>query len=85
MAKQGEIRVWGGSAWIDGNQVRCIVAATSERKAADLVPGLSYSYLRSHWAVTGNHIEIQTALDRPGVVFKSVDIRRRHLYEEVKT
>ena len=81
MSNLGKMRVWGGSSDMRG--IRLIVAATSQQKAAELAGVSSYRF-KHFWSETANVIEVRTALAKPGVVFKSVDIRRRTLYEEVK-
>lgn len=51
-----------------GKQVRAIVAAPSQRKAAELLEMSLYEF-RLYAAETGNQIEIQTATSAPGQIF----------------
>ncbi|MGE8063800.1 hypothetical protein [Pseudomonas sp. NPDC089569] len=65
------LKVFGGLTMVKGKQVRTIVAASSQKKAAELV-GVSLSYLRGYWSETGNAVELKTALSQPGVVFTAL-------------
>lgn len=67
------MKVFGGLVMDKGRQVRTIVAAPSQKKAAKLL-GISVSHLREYWPQTGNTVELETALAQPCVVFKAVDI-----------
>lgn len=59
------MKVWG-IAWHDRKRV--IVAAKSQREAADLI-GCSLHHLRGYAAETGNAIELGVALNKPKTVF----------------
>lgn len=65
-----KLKVFGGLIIHKGKQVRTIVATTSQQKAADLV-GVSVGHLRDYWSVTGNTVELETALAKPNTVFVS--------------
>ena len=65
-----ELKVFGGMMIVRGKQLRTIVATTSQKKASELT-GESLSYIRSHWAVTGNEIECETALACSENVFRA--------------
>lgn len=52
--------------------VRVIVAATSQKKAAELF-GTTLHDLRGYGAVTGNETEVRLGLKHPGVVMWRVD------------
>lgn len=68
------LKVYGGLTIVHGQQVRTIVAANSQKAAAELA-GISLSYLRGYWAVTSNELEMKTAMESPGTVFKSKNSR----------
>lgn len=61
-------KVFGGMTFHDGKQMRAVVAAPSQKRAAELV-GMSVGEFRQFWSVTGNSEEIRAALSRPGTVF----------------
>jgi len=61
-------KVFGGMTFHDGKQVRAVVAAPNQKRAAELV-GMSVGEFRQFWSVTGNSEEISAALSRPGTVF----------------
>lgn len=67
-----KLKVYGGNDFevVNGRrkQVRVIVAATSQKAAAEAV-GISLSALRSDWSETWNDLELETAMSAPGVVF----------------
>lgn len=65
-----KLKVFGGLTFVGRQQVRTVVATTSQVKAAELV-GVTTSYLRSYWSVTSNPAEVEAAMSQPGVVFKS--------------
>lgn len=65
-----KLKVFGGLMIINGKQVRIIVAATSQKKAAELT-GVSLAHLRDYWSVTGNAVELDVALSKPNTVFVS--------------
>ena len=80
------LKVYSGLRYMGARgQLRTIVATTSRTKAAELV-GLRYCDLAGYWCVTGNSIELKTALAAPGQVFQAsssmgndfvhVDLRR---------
>lgn len=62
------LKVFGGQHNKGGSNVRNIVSAASQKKAAELV-GISVSELASYWAVTHNKLELEVALASPGTVF----------------
>lgn len=61
-------KVFGGMTFHDGKQMRAVVAAPTQKRAAELV-GMSVGEFRQFWGVTGNSEEIRAALSRPGTVF----------------
>jgi hypothetical protein len=65
-----KLKVFGGLTCENGKQVRTIVAATSKKKAAELV-GVSLYGFSDFWCETGNDTELETALASPMTVFKS--------------
>lgn len=64
------LKVFSGLTHVRGQQVKTIVATSSQAKAAQLV-GVSIGEIRDYWAVTGNSHQVETAMSQPGVVFKS--------------
>ena len=64
------LKVFGGMSYENGKQVRTIVATTSKKKASELT-GVSYAEVRSHWCETQNDLELATALPYPNLVFKA--------------
>lgn len=75
-----KLKVFGGYIFVNGKQVRAIVAATSQKEAAGLTRESAKS-IATHWPETGNEIEIETALSKPGVVFVSTGLTTRDFYE----
>lgn len=72
-----KLKVFGGLTFAKGRgQVRTIVAETSQKKAAEKLD-VSVNYLRDYFSVTGNPVECETALAKPGVVFMSSSIDTR--------
>ncbi len=65
------LKVFGGLLFKQGKQIRHIVSASSQKKAAELL-GVSVGEVRSLWAQTGNKIELEVALAQPGTVFLKV-------------
>ena len=68
------MKVFGGITFQNGKQVRTIVAATSQKKAAALV-SVSMHHFRDYWRETGNTHELETALPHPDVIFVSSSIQ----------
>lgn len=62
------LKVFGGLTFVGGKQVRTIVAAKSQKAAAEAV-GISLGEFRNYWAETGNDQELEIALPQPGIVF----------------
>ena len=63
------LKVWGGLIRVCSvGQLRAVVAATSQAKAAEAL-GISLSELRGWWGLTGNKAELSAAISRPGMVF----------------
>jgi hypothetical protein len=56
-----KIKVYGGSANIQGNNCRTFVATTSKNKVAE-ISGEKLHYINSHWCITGNELEIEFAM-----------------------
>lgn len=69
------IKVYGGlGCRVRGvKNPRMIVAATS-RKKVDELTGIGFTFIRDYWCETGNDVELEVALERPGVVFYRDDI-----------
>lgn len=64
------MKVFSGLKFAKGKQRRTVVAAPSRKAAAELL-GLSVGHMKDYWTVTGNQLEIETAMAQPGVVFMS--------------
>lgn len=64
------LKVYGGVTMWGTTQVRTILATTSWEKAAKAI-GEPVPRIRGGWSVTSNPMELETALDRPGVVFRA--------------
>jgi len=72
-------KVFGGLIHNDGQQVRCIVATKTKKRAMELL-GLKPSYFNDYWYESGNKIELEVALKSPEKVF----ISKNH-YSTVKS
>lgn len=57
-------KVFGGMTFHKGKQVRGVIAAPSQKRAAELV-GMSIGQFRQYWSVTGNSEEVRAALSHP--------------------
>jgi hypothetical protein len=70
---ESKIKVFAGSDFIDGKQVRVIVATTSRNKAVEALNAcglwVSLGHVTTHFCDTGNKVERATALAAPGEVF----------------
>jgi hypothetical protein len=64
------MKVFGGLVFRGKQQVRTIVAATSQAKAAEAV-GATLSGFRDWWVESGNKDELAVALAKPGQVFQA--------------
>ena len=60
-------KVYGGAFFLNGNQVRGIMAGTQVEIAKATNNGLAY--IRNYWVETGNIKELEIALKSPGVLF----------------
>jgi hypothetical protein len=60
-------KVYGGCFFLNGNQVRGIMAGTQVEIAKATNNGLAY--IRNYWIETGNVKELEIALKTPGVLF----------------
>lgn len=61
------MRVYGGNFFLNGVQVRGIIAGTQKQVAAET--SCSLSFIREYWTQTGNTEEIAIATASPGVLF----------------
>ena len=67
--QQRPLKVWGGLVHMGRRgQLRTVVAATSQAKAAEALH-CSVSELRGWWSVSGNKDDCEAALSKPGQVF----------------
>ena len=60
-------KVYSGSFFMNGNQVRGIMAGTQAEIAK--ATGSGVAYIRNYWIETRNEKELEIALKRPGVLF----------------
>lgn len=60
-------KVYAGMFFLNGNQVRGIMAGTQAEIAKATNNGLAY--IRNYWTETGNAKELEIALRSPGVLF----------------
>lgn len=66
-----KLKVFGGLMSGRGKtQVRTIIATTSKKRAAELL-GVTIGTINNFWCVTGNQIETTIALANPEVVFQT--------------
>ncbi|WP_020190761.1 hypothetical protein [Pseudomonas putida] len=70
------LKVFGGLKQVQGKQLRTIIAASSQKKAAELLE-VSVSYLKDYFAVTGMAAEVEAALAIPGVVLQATGERSK--------
>lgn len=68
-----ELKVYGAMMQVRAvrRQCRVIVAAHSFAEAARLL-GTTASFLKAYGAETGNAVELETALAKPGAVFYNI-------------
>lgn len=68
--RRRKLKVFGGTEFYQGHQRRHIVAAYSQREAAEMMkkvcPGFTLYYFKGYWCETGNETELKTAT-APGV------------------
>lgn len=62
------LKVWGGWTFVNGKQVRTIVATLTKKKACELLD-IPYYYFKDYWCATGNEKELEVALEFPNTVF----------------
>lgn len=81
------LKVFSGSGFILGKQVRGLVAATSQKAAIEALQAAGMSIgpnaFRSFWTATGNEADCETALASPGDVFVTSSTSARD-YRPVK-
>jgi DNA-binding FadR family transcriptional regulator len=65
-------KVFGGQLKRNGRRARTIVAAPSQKKAAEYL-GVSLSYLRENISVSDNENEVKVAMKNPGVVLQETE------------
>ena len=63
-----KLKVFGGCTFVNGKQVRTIIATTSKKKVSQIV-GEPYPYVLDYWSQTWNDVELETALAKPETVF----------------
>lgn len=62
------MKVFSGCAFIKGVQVHAFLAATSQKRCAELLQ-TSVNYVRGYWGVTGNSLVREIALESPETIF----------------
>ena len=66
-----KLKVYGGLMARRGKiQVRTIIATTSKKRAAELL-GVSIATLNGYWCVTGNPIETTLAMANPEIIYQA--------------
>ncbi|WP_219096272.1 hypothetical protein [Pseudomonas sp. UMAB-40] len=70
------LKVFLGLTYTQGKQLRTIVAARTQKTAAQLL-GIPLNHLQRYWSVSGNKVDLDTALASPEVVFLASDSVRR--------
>jgi len=63
-----KLKVFGSITAINGKRCRTIVAATTQKEAAELIGISSYEF-HTYWCETGNEQELKVALAKPNTVF----------------
>jgi hypothetical protein len=63
-----KLKVFGGCTFVDGRQVRTIIATTSKKKVSE-VTGIQYTRVLDYWSQTFNKVELEIALAKPETVF----------------
>ena len=68
-----KLKVFGGNIFVytaskKREQLRAIVAATSQKRVSEIV-GETINEVRKYWCETGNAVELETALSSPETVF----------------
>jgi len=64
-----KLKVWGGLIFVNGKQVRTIVATKYKKDAISLFDYMSIHEFNNYWCETGNDIELKVALSKPNTVF----------------
>ena len=62
-----KLKVYSGWIFRDGNQVRAVVAATSQKEVARIT-GNSLNHIRNYWSVTANKTHVSDAMEHPGTI-----------------
>jgi hypothetical protein len=79
MARSKKLKVFGANVFFHrGKQLRTIVAAYSQKEAAEKA-GVSLYDIRTWWCETGNPLELETALPNPGILFYQIPQKRGEL------
>jgi hypothetical protein len=67
-----KLKVFGGLVFVGRTQKRCVIATTSQAKAAEAA-GVNIGYIRDYWSITGNAAEVAAALSMPEVALVRED------------
>lgn len=65
-------KVFGGQLKRNGKRLRTIVAAPSQKAAAEYL-GVSMSYLRDYFPMSDDENEVKVAMKQPGIVFQAAE------------
>ena len=63
-----KLTVWGGLKFVNGKQLRTIIATKTKKEAVKKL-GISIYEFNTWWCETGNDIETEIALKNDGIVF----------------
>ena len=78
-----KIKVYGGLTFVDGKQVRTIVATTTKKRAMELLD-ITITELNNYWCETGNSLELNIALNELDTVFVATSSMGRDFKQLVK-
>lgn len=62
------MKVYGGLTFIDGKQLRTIVATSTKKRAMEILDESNYSF-NNYWSETSNKVETEIALKEPNTIF----------------
>ena len=62
------LKVYCGCTFINGKQVKAIIATTSQKRVAEIIQE-PLSRIRGYWSITGNENQIRIANSKPHTLF----------------
>jgi hypothetical protein len=80
MARQ--LKVYGGKTYVNRKPLRTIIATTTKKRAMEIL-GISVGEFNNYWCETGNEHELKTALNCPETVFVSEDKHGDRTYKKL--